>query len=177
VIPPPREVADAHRLTHVIAAEYQGSDRAHRPAGACAAISWVVGLQPAPLTHREDEPTAAVGRAEMMLADCVAAGELHLPGELWAALGVPPRPPVTAHTGWAAGAAASLGWLLGVHTRPPIRLPRRLPDGATPTEEQLYDEYLGRTFGEPEARAAARRRANEDASLFRRLAAIADGVR
>lgn len=176
VVPPPGQVADAHRLTHALVVEYEGDERAHRHAGACAAISWVVGLQPAPLTHRGDAPTTGMVRAEMMLADCVAAGETDLPDEIWAALGVHPRSPVTAHAGWATGVAASLGWLLGVHSSPPVRLPRRLPDGSTPTAEDLAAEYVARTFGEPEARAEARRRAERDAALYRKLAAVADSV-
>jgi hypothetical protein len=177
VVPPPGQVADAHCLTHALVSELADAERAHRHAGACAAISWVVGLQPAPMTSRGDESTTALVRAEMMLAGAVAAGAPSLPDEVWAALEVPAMPPVTAHAGWANGVAAALGWLLGVHARPPVRLPRRLPDGSTPTAEQLYDEYVARTFGEPEARAEARRRASEDATLYRRLAELADSVR
>ncbi|MFC5230300.1 hypothetical protein [Pseudonocardia zijingensis] len=176
VVPPPGSVADAHALTHALVGELQGDDRAHRHAGACAAISWVVGLQPGPMTHRDGEPTTAAVRGEMMLGDAVAAGEIELPDAVWAALDVPPARPVTGHVGWAAGVAASLGWLLGVHTRPPVRLPRRLPDGSTPTAEQLAAEYVARTFGEPEARAEARRRAVQDAALYQRLAAVVASV-
>jgi hypothetical protein len=56
-------------------------------------------------------------------------------------------------------------------------LTRRLPDGSTPTAEQLAAEYVARTFGEPEARLEARRRAEQDAAVYQRLAEVVASVR
>jgi hypothetical protein len=167
VVQPPTQVADCHRIAHATAAQ---TGRV-RMAAVAATVNWVTGGQPAPLTERLDVPTAAVARAEMMLA----IGPLH--AELWRELGVEPREPVTNHPEWLEGVALALGWLLGIHSRPPLRLPRRNPDGTTPTADQLYREALeARPHTAPEQRNAARDEAAALAGRYRRLAELADSA-
>jgi hypothetical protein len=76
-----------------------------------------------------------------------------------------------------AGEAArnTLAWLIGFQSIPPIRLPRRNPDGTVVTADQLCAEYTARTAGLPEELRAARHRAEQDAALYRRLAALIPG--
>ena len=66
----------------------------------------------------------------------------------------------------------TLTWLLGMGSRPPLRLPRRTADGTVVTAEQLADEYMVGKTGLPEQRLEARNRAGKDAALYRRLAAL-----
>lgn len=170
VVQPTQEVADCHRIAHVVADDTGNA----RLAGIAASINWATGGQPSPLTERDGDPSAAVARAEMM-----AAYDANMPQELWSALGVEPREPVTENEGWREGVALTLGWLLGVHSRPPIPLPRRNPDGSTPSEEQLYREAVEarpHCSWEPEQHAEARSKARAEAARYARLAKLADSA-
>jgi len=81
-------------------------------------IGWVTGGQDSPLTARPTgEVSAALARAEMMLASAVSLGSTEMPADVWAELGVPAALSVTDHVGWADGVGATLGWLLGVLDR------------------------------------------------------------
>jgi hypothetical protein len=71
----------------------------------------------------------------------------------------------------AEGVRDTLAWLVGYNTIPPLALPRRNPDGATPTAEQLYSEATAGKDLLPEQRIAARDKAERDARHHRRLAA------
>lgn len=167
VAPPARQVRDAHCIARALAV------RAVEARPVAASFDWVTGGQDSPITQRGDEPAAAVVRAEMMLADALTrGGDLH--PDWWDALGVAQLPAVTRDGTWCAGVAAALAWLLGVTERPPVPLPRRLPDGTVPTADQLYAEALrsGRLTG-PEERNGARDRAEREAARFRRLAELA----
>lgn len=156
VAPPPRAVADCLRLAYAAALQTGG----HRDQAIAATISWVTGLQDAPLTEQRGEATAELALAEMMIADGHD----------------PHHQAVTANRNWTAGVAVTLSWLLGLYSAPPLQLPRRLNDGTTPTVEQLYAENLRGKTGLPEERIAARRQAEKDAARYRRLAGIADSV-
>jgi hypothetical protein len=70
----------------------------------------------------------------------------------------------------------TLAWLLGFGTLPPVRLPRRNPDGSVVTADQLYAEYMAGKWNGPEVRRDERARAEKDAALYRRLAALADNA-
>jgi hypothetical protein len=166
---PPGQLADAHRIAHALA-----------PAAAelrpvAATLDWVTsgGARPAPMTGRPLEPTASAVRSEMMLADSVAlGGGQDLDAAWWSTLGVAPARSVTTDVVWSRGTVTTTGWLLGLHTRPPVRLPRRLADGTTPSADDLYAEYSARAR-EPEQRRDARAAADRDAALYRRLAELA----
>jgi hypothetical protein len=71
----------------------------------------------------------------------------------------------------------TLAWLAGYTAIPPIRLPRRNPDGSVITPDQLCAEYLAGKTGLPEQRRDARTRAEQDAARYQRLAALADSIR
>jgi len=60
VVPAHRDVADCHRIV-VQLAEVTGS---HEALGQVAALGWVVGLRPAPLTQREERVNPDLVRAE-----------------------------------------------------------------------------------------------------------------
>lgn len=169
VKPPHREVADCHRIAHVVAA----SSGSYSKAAIAATINWVTAGQDAPVTERTDEPTELVARAEMLVADRVPFEDIP------AMLGVDSPPPVTEHRGWCDGVALTLGWLLGIHSRPPIQLPRRNPDGSVPDGEQLYAEARAarpHCAWEPEQRIEARDKAYADAARYARLASLADSA-
>lgn len=169
VVQPPAQVADCHRIAHATAVR---TGRARLQAVA-ASINWVTGGQDAPMTERGDEPTAAVARAEYM----VAGGPV--PADAWRTLGVAPRDAVTDHPVWSEGVGLALGWLLGIHSRPPVELPRRNPDGSTPDADQLYREAVAarpHCSWLPEQRNAARSEAARLAGRYRRLVELADSA-
>lgn len=169
VVPPGRQVADCLYLAH---ASVQNGGRP-AIAAVAASVNWVTGGQLAPLTERADAPTEPVARAEWMLA--YAPME---PG-IWRDLGVTPAEPVTDDQGWRNGVSLTLGWLLGAHPRPPLELPRRNPDGALMTADQLYQEERAanphRTWM-PEQRHEARTRAEVTAIRSQRLAELIASV-
>ena len=166
--PAAQAVADAHRIAHVTYADL-GDLRA---GGVSASINWATGGQDAPITERTEPVTRDLVQAEWMLAGSVELGSTSM---VWGA--ITPREPVVRDRTWAVGVGAALGWLLGVHPRPPVAIPRRHPDGTTPTAEDLYREMVAarpHASWLPEQRAEARRRATQAAETYRRLAALAD---
>lgn len=88
----------------------------------------------------------------------------------WATTGVPTREQaedmLMASDG---GAYDTIVWLLG-HKTAPVTLPRRHADGTVMTADDLYAETTAARWGEPEQKAAARRKATKDAALYRQLA-------
>jgi hypothetical protein len=173
VVVPPAEVADCHRIAHAIAVKTQDLT----VAGVAATVNWVTGGQESPITGRElpggSGPDVGVARVEML-----AAGG-PVPAEMWRHYGLEPRGPITDHPGWCRAVSSTLGWLLGVHTRPPFQLPRRNPDGSVLSGEQLYREAVAahpHRSWIPEQRAEARDRAYELSAVYQRLAALADSV-
>lgn len=77
--------------------------------------------------------------------------------------------------------AETLYWLTGVVTAPPVGIPRRNPDGTTPTARQLLEERIARephrSWHMPELRRPAELAAEREAREHQRLAAIVDSVR
>jgi hypothetical protein len=153
VVPPPAQVADCHRLAYADAV----ATRSTRCMAVTATISWVVGLQEAPIVGQPEVATRDAAFDVMLAADA----------------GNNPDP---AGQAWCAGVAVTLSWLLGLYRTPPVQIPRRLDDGTTPTVEQLYTELMTGKTGLPEQRLAARQQAEKDAALHRRLAECADSV-
>ncbi|OLT19360.1 hypothetical protein BJF78_36225 [Pseudonocardia sp. CNS-139] len=174
VVPDVLSVADAHRMTYRIFGDERGRDRPARvrAGGAAAAIDWVTGGQPAPITERV-EVDRDIAWAEWRLAGCIERDRPMLWGE------VEPREPVIRDRTWAVGAGDALGWLLGAFSRPPVPLPRRLPDGSVPSAEHLYRERLAlmpHTMWTPEQRQEAWQHAARDAQRYRSLARLADPI-
>lgn len=168
VVPDGRAISDAHRIAYWTAVDHEAGGR-QRPGGVAAAIDWVTGGQPAPITKRV-EVTQDVAWAEWMLAGSVETGVPMVWGS------VEPRGPVIRDPAWAAGAGAALGWLLGATVQPPVAIPRRLPDGGIPTVDQLYRELVAarpHAAWTPEERMEARQRAAEAAQAYRDLAFFA----
>ena len=93
--------------------------------GQLAAVGWVTGVDPAPVTQREDTVTWALVRAESWVALCQAAQAEPPTARDWERLGVSPRPLVAGNADFAHGAWRTLAWLLGVHPEPPTELPLR----------------------------------------------------
>jgi len=74
------------------------------------------------------------------------------------------------------GRADTLYWLAGVKTTPPVRIPRRHPDGSLPTSQELYDQARAAAPHRnwiAEERRGARAQAELDAAEARRLAELA----
>lgn len=166
---PAIQVADCHRIAVWKVQHGAGTFTV----AVAAALNWVTGGQESPITDVADEPTRERVNAEAML------GWGPIPHEVWVKAGVEPREPVTDDERWLKGAAHALGWLQGVHSRPPIELPRRTADGSTPSWEQLYQEEVEEHWyraWEPEQRVEARNKAMAEAARHARLAELADSV-
>jgi hypothetical protein len=134
VAPAHLDVAACHR-TVVRLADVTSS---HEALGQVAALGWVVGLRPAPLTQREERVTRDLVRAEHWLALCAAAAQAEPSQTEWQRFAVEPRPMVAGDAEFAFGAWSVLGWLLGERLDPLVELPRRAPDGSVPPGERLY---------------------------------------
>jgi hypothetical protein len=170
VVPNPTEVRDCHLIAY---RAFQES-RAPGLGGSYAAVNWVTGGQRAPVTERIDPLSEALVRAEMWVAQSVGM-RAPLPSDLWVRLGVEPREARTTDTEWTGGVSRTLGWLVGVHDRPPFPLPRR----PVPSAEELYAEAVAaRPYAawEPEQQLAARQKAEADAHKYRKLAEYVDGL-
>ena len=148
--------------------------------GDAAAMNWVTGGQGGPVTERAEQPvTRNLADAERTVAMTVAYEMPPMPESMWTALGVEPRAAATDDREWANGVRGALGWLLGQRAEPMLNLPRRLPNGGTPSAEQLYAEMLeARPYGHefPEQRQAARNEAATAAARYRGLADLADSA-
>jgi hypothetical protein len=169
VTPAGRGVRDAHRIAYRLTVQ----NRDVRAAAVTAAINWVTGGQDAPITQRRGVTRELVW-AEWLLAGSVETGA----PMIWPADVTPARVVVDSPV-WAAGTGAALGWLLGHSEKTPVPIPRRRPDGAVPTAEDVYREIVRsrpHAAWVPEQRAAARRRAAEVAAANASLAALADSA-
>lgn len=120
VTPAAGDIKGCHLRAHELAPNHLAA----RPIA--ATLDWVTGDHHTPITARPLEPTEAAARSEMMLATAVLTGQLGLPDDMWTMLAIPPGVAVTADETWLGQASATLGWLLGVHTRPPLRPSRPL---------------------------------------------------
>ena len=142
VVPPEQQVMDYFRIAYAIF----GKTRSPLMGGDAATMNWVTGGQGAPVTERTEQPvTRNLADAEQTVAMTIA---YEMPESMWAALGVEPRPAVTDDREWANGVRGALAWLLGQRPEPMLHLPRRLPDGSTPSADQLYAEMLAaRPYG------------------------------
>ena len=177
VVPPAQQVMDYFRIAYAIF----GKTRSPLTGGHAAAMNWVVtGGQGGPVTERTEQPvTRNLADAEQTVAMTVAYEMPPMPESMWVALGVEPRAAVTDDREWANGVRGALAWLLGQRPEPMLHLPRRLPDGSTPSAEQLYAEMLeARPYGYefPEQRQAAWNEAGTAAARYRGLAALADSA-
>jgi hypothetical protein len=121
-----RRVVDLHWMAHELATQLNS----WHAQGQLAALGWVVSNERAPMTHRTDQATSQLARAESWVALCVAAGDGLPTADEWARLEVEPRAVFVADHDFAHGAWRTLAWLLGVYPDPPTELlPARDPDG------------------------------------------------
>lgn len=152
VAPDSQQVVDCYRLT-------ASSESAFRR-GVAAALGWVLGLAPGPLTMGNVTACPEAAEREFFVAGKVELGDSPLSAV---------HPPAAAQ-----GVGRTLSWLLGWERRPPVGLPRRPP----PTAEQLYEETVAAQpwrYRLPEQQLAARMAAEREARRLARLAALADG--
>lgn len=152
VAPDRQQVVDCYRLT-------ASSESAFRR-GVAAALGWVLGLAPGPLT--KDNRTVSPEAAER---EFFVAGKVELDDSPLSVV----HPPAAAQ-----GIGRTLSWLLGWERCPPVDLPRRPP----PTAVQLYEEAVAAEpwrYRLPEQQVAARMAAEREARRLARLAALADG--
>ncbi len=177
VVPPAQQVTDYFQIAYAVTAEI----RDRLVGGHADAVYWGTGGKLAgPITKRTEPVTQPLVRAERALARVVTEGVPSPAATEWVDLGVEPREPVDRNRDWATGVEAALSWLLGLRAEPAVRLPRRLPDGSTPTAEQLYAEMVAAqpfAYHLPEQRRDGRNKAEADAALYRRLEALAASVR
>jgi hypothetical protein len=152
VVPQGQEVIDCHRLT------VNAGDPFRR--GVSAALRWVLGVAPGPLTDASPRASAQMAEDEFFVAGKVELGDSPLSAI---------HPAATAQ-----GIGRTLSWLLGWEHRPPIDLPRR----PLPTADQLYAEVVAAEpwkYRLPEQQMAGRLAAQREAGRLTRLAALADG--
>ena len=137
-----REFELIHHLAHSLATRV-GSVHGQ---GQLAAIGWVAGLRPAPMTQRDERATWKVARAESWVALSVAARSVEPATDDWPRLGVKPRAWVAGDEDFAHGVWRTLAWLLGVRPDPPIELPARDADSrleqlSIPVDEDLLGGF------------------------------------
>ena len=161
VVPPLNEVAEygqtAFRLEEIT--------RCVQARGQCAALCWLIGRDPAPITRRQDPVTRETAQSESWFALCLAAGRPFAVEQKWQRLGIAARRTGGSVPWWAHGVWRTLSWLLGEHDDPPIPLPVRAEDGTIMPGTEVYA-----VPGNPESplwRAAeARRERRELAEAF-----------
>jgi hypothetical protein len=142
--PPQSEIADLMWLAYWLHAE------CGKPwsAGVFAAVAWVRGGRPAPVTERaEVSVTRELATAELwaaVVASEVGSGIPRPPVEqICAELGVRWCEPPSVDAEYALGAWRALRWLLGVAGEAsPLPVPGRNPDGSIMTADQLYDRAV-----------------------------------
>lgn len=106
--------------------------------GQLAAVDWVTGSRPAPVTQRTEPVSWELARAESWAALCAAAGTGSPTAFEWDQLGCELRPWRAGDDDFAHGAWRTLAWLLGVRPDPPIELPVRDEDGQLLPGQERY---------------------------------------
>lgn len=143
-----------------------------RSAAVMATAAWVRGGRPAPVTERSDAPVTQVHAEAELWTTFVVATPSFPAASMCSERGLDYRPPVVFDRGWAAGAAETLRWLLGMSDPSPMALPQRRPDGSLVSTEELYERALrARPWWEPlpEERRDLRLRCAADAARGKRL--------
>lgn len=151
VAPSDQQVADCVALATAVRAPYED--------GVGAALRWVTGASPSPVTGMKQPATREAAETEFFVTGRVELGESPLSATIPAAT--------------AQGVLRTLAWLLGWENDPPVPLPRR----PVPTAEELYAEATGAEpwrYRLPEEQAAGRLDAQREAARLSRLAARAD---
>ena len=170
--PSQSEIADLMWLAYWLHAE-RGKPWS---AGVFAAVAWVRGGRPAPVTERAESPvTRELATAELwaaVVASEAGSGITRPPVEQTCAdLGVRwcEPPPVDAE--YAVGAWRALRWLLGVAGEEcPLPVPGRNSDGSILTADQLYDRAVAadpHRYRVPERQIDLRRWAAAEAHRYR----------
>ncbi|MGH3846606.1 MAG: hypothetical protein ACRDS0_35090 [Pseudonocardiaceae bacterium] len=124
--------------------------------GQCAALCWLIGRDPAPITRRQGLVSRDAARWESWLALCLAAGRPGAVEEERARLGIPQRRTDGQVPWWAHGVWRALSWVSGEHPDPPIQLPVRAADGSILAGTEVYT--VTRNPESPSWRAAEQRR-------------------
>ncbi|MGH3844061.1 MAG: hypothetical protein ACRDS0_21835 [Pseudonocardiaceae bacterium] len=163
ITPPAWEVADAHLLS------YGMIRTTRRPwvVGVAAAISWVRGGRVGPVTERTEQPvTRDIAGAERWAAEAARDPGNPPPMDvIYTQLRVAPMPSVHGlDANYCVGSWRALRWILGVPGQdPPLRIPRRHPDGHVYVAADLYAEA---TRGDDSHLAIERRREIQLAADF-----------
>ncbi|MCA1695286.1 MAG: hypothetical protein LC749_11435 [Actinobacteria bacterium] len=109
--------------------------------GQCAALCWLIGRDPSPMTGYEGPVTRQGAQGESWVALRVAVAAVH-PGAVdqeWECrLGTPLRPVAAGDGWWAHGVWRTLSWVLGERSDPPIQLPLRMVDGSIVPGTEVY---------------------------------------
>lgn len=124
--------------------------------GQCAALCWLIGRAPAPITRRQGLVSRDAARWESWLALCLAAGRPGAVEEERARLGIPQRRTDGQVPWWAHGVWRTLSWVSGEHPDPPIQLPVWAADGSILPGTEVYT--VTRNPESPSWRAAEERR-------------------
>lgn len=168
VAAPPVAVSDCHWLAY---RQYRDTNAA-KPAGICAALSWIRGGRPGPMTDRDERPvTAALAQAERYAAMYTAEGDRSLPlRSACIKLDVAYWQPIEYERGWCIGVETTLGWLLKL-SKPSIELPTRNADGTVPTFRELYEQRC-QPWLDPVARNTLRENIEREIERSHRLIAL-----
>lgn len=129
-----RQVVDLNLMAFTLATELESA----HARGQLAAVEWVTGGRPAPITQRTESVSWELARAESWVALCAAAGATEPSAREWEQLAVAPRPRAAGDDDFAHGAWRAMAWLLGVRPDPPIELPVRDEDGHVLPGEDRY---------------------------------------
>ena len=106
--------------------------------GQCAALCWLIGRDPPPITRRESLVTRDAARWESWLALCLAVGRPFAVEQERARLGIPQRRTDGQVPWWAHGVWRTLSWVLGERCDPPVQLPVRAADGSIVPGTEVY---------------------------------------
>jgi len=106
--------------------------------GQCAAVCWLIGINPTPMTDSHGPVTMDVARRESWLALGVAAGCPAATNRARQRLGLFPFRLVAGSQWWAHGVWRTLSWVVGQCPDPPIALPVLAEDGSVCPGTQVY---------------------------------------